>query len=99
MEAQLFHIFRNNPLGRETLLQSLSFCKRVDASPVIYIPKHLKFLMYFENDVVQIDLDDSYLTSPNTALEHATELVGQSKVHARFLYDIDPEALPLKSDR
>lgn len=85
MEAQLFHIFRNNPLGRETLLQSLYFCKRVGASPAIYIPKHLKFLMYFENDVVQIDLDNSYLTSPDTALEHATELVGQSKVHARFL--------------
>jgi len=84
MEAQLFHIFRNNPLGRETLLQSIYFCKQTGASPVIYIPKFTKFLMYFENDVVQIDLDDSYLTSPDTALKHATELVEHSGIHARF---------------
>lgn len=85
MEAQLFHIFRNNPLGRETLLQSIYFCKRLGASLVIYIPKFTKFLMYFENDVVQIDLDASYLTSPDTALAHAAELVEQGAVTARFL--------------
>ncbi len=85
MEAQLFHIFRNNPLGRETLLQSIYFCKRINASPVIYIPKHIKFLMYFENDVVQISLDESYLTSPDTAVEHATELLEQGGLSARFL--------------
>ncbi len=85
MEAQLFHIFRNNPLGRETLLQSIYFCKRIGASPVIYIPKHTKFLMYFENDVVQISLDDSYLTAPETALKHATALLEQAELSARFL--------------
>ena len=85
MDKQLFHIFRNNPLGRETLLQSLYFCKTVGASPVIYIPGHTKFLMYFENDVVQIDLDDSYLTSPETAKMHATELVEQAGIESRFL--------------
>ena len=85
MDKQLFHIFRNNPLGRETLLQSLFFCKTVGASPVIYIPRHTKFLMYFENDVVQIDLDGSYLTSPATAKMHATELVEQAGIEPRFL--------------
>ena len=85
MDQQLFHIFRNNPLGRETLLQSLYFCKMVGASPVIYIPNHLKFLMYFDNDVVQIDLDSSYLTSPETARMHATELVEQAGIEPRFL--------------
>lgn len=84
MEAQLFHIFRNNPLGRETLLQSIYFCKRIGASPVIYIPKHTKFLMYFDNDVVQISLDDSYLTAPETAVKHATELLEQAGLNARF---------------
>ena len=68
MDQQLLHIFRNNPLGRETLLQSLYFCKTMGVAPVIYIPEHTKFLMYFENDVVQVDLDSSYLTSPETAL-------------------------------
>jgi hypothetical protein len=85
MGVQLFHIFRNNPLGRETLLQSIYFCKRINASPVIYIPNHTKFLMYFDNDVVQISLDDSYLTAPDTAVEHATELLEQEALNARFL--------------
>jgi len=83
--TQLFHIFRNNPQGRETLLQSLYFCKAVETSLVIYIPKHKQFLMYFENDIVQVDLDKSYLTSPNTAVEHATELLEQAGVEPRFL--------------
>lgn len=85
MESRLLHIFRNNPFGRETLLQSIYFCNKVGASPVIYIPKTTKFLMYFDNDVVQVDLDKSYLTSPETALKHATELVEQAGMNARFL--------------
>lgn len=74
METRLFHIFRNTPMGRETLLQSLYFCQKVGASLTVYIPKFTKFLMYFENDVVQIDLDESYLTAPKTALQHVREL-------------------------
>ena len=85
METQLFHVFRNTPQGRETLLQSLYFCKAVEASLVIYIPKHKRFLMYFENDMVKVDLDESYLTSPETAIKHATELVKKKKMTARFL--------------
>ncbi|MDM8536839.1 universal stress protein [Desulfobacterales bacterium HSG17] len=85
MEAQLFHIFRNTPLGRETLLQSIYFCQKVMASPVLYIPKHTKFLMYFENDVVQVDLDESYLNSPDTARDHATELLEQNKIDPKFI--------------
>jgi len=85
MEAQLFHIFRNNPLGRETLLQSIYFCNKVGASPVVFIPKHTKFLMYFDNDVVQVDLDDTYLSSPDTSMQHATELLEQGGLSSRFL--------------
>jgi len=84
MDHQLLHIFRNTPMGRETLLQSIYFCKKVGASPVIYVPKSTKFLMYFENDVVQIDLDSSYLTAPDTAIAHATELVKQGELNVRF---------------
>ena len=85
MENRLLHIFRNNPFGRETLLQSIYFCNKVGAFPVIYIPKTTKFLMYFDNDVVQVDLDKSYLVSPETALKRATELVEQEGISARFL--------------
>ena len=84
MESRLLHIFRNNPFGRETLLQSSYFCKKVGASIVIYIPKTTKFLMYFDNDVVQVDLDKSYLSSPESAIEHATKLVEQAGMNALF---------------
>ena len=85
MAARLFHIFRNNPFGRETLLQSIYFCKKVGVSLVIYIPRHKKFLMHFKNDVVRINLDDSYLTSPAMALTRATELAEETEIRARFL--------------
>jgi hypothetical protein len=84
MDKQLFHIFRNTPLGRETLLQSIYFCSKVGATPVVYIPKHTKFLMYFDNDVVQVDLDESYLTAPKTAKKHATELLIAGGMEPRF---------------
>ena len=84
MSTQLFHIFRNTPLGRETLLQSIYFCGKVSASPLVYIPESTKFLMYFENDVVQVDLDASYLTAPETAKGHAQELFDQHQMEAHF---------------
>lgn len=84
MDNTLLHIFRNTPLGRETLLQSLYFCSKIDSRPIIYIPQSNKFLMYFEHDVVQIDLDNSYLTSPDTAVEHATHLLKQEQVQPNF---------------
>lgn len=84
MDAKLFHIFRNTPLGRETLLQSLYFCKQADATPVVYIPRHTKFLMYFENDVVQVDLDTSYLTAPGSAENHAAELLSDNGMDPDF---------------
>jgi len=75
MEKRLLHIFRNTPLGREILLQSTYFCKITGVDPIIYVPEFIKFLMYFDNDVVQVDLDDSYLTAHETARDHAVEIV------------------------
>ncbi len=85
MYSQLFHIFRNTPLGRETMLQSLYFCRQIGATPVVYIPRHTKFLMYFDNDVVQVDLDESYLTDPDTARTHADQLLAEADLQSRFL--------------
>jgi len=85
MHNQLFHIFRNTPLGRETFLQSLYFCKCVGATPVVYIPRFIKFLMYFDNDVVQVDLDSSYLTDPDTAEAHALALLDSYGLTPKFL--------------
>lgn len=84
METKLFHIFRNTPLGRETLLQSIYFCTMTHSSMVIYIPDHTKFLMYFDNDVVQVDLDSSYLLFPETAKSHVLELTKEKGLEAIF---------------
>ncbi len=80
MTQKLFHIFRNTPLGRETLLQSIYFCQKMGVLPTIYIPESTKFLMYFENDVVQVDLDPSYLNDPDTAVSHVEQLLEASKI-------------------
>ena len=85
VETTLFHVFRNTPLGREILMQSLYFCGEINASIVIYIPEHTKFLMYFENDVVQVDLDESYRMAPDTAKAHALELVREADMEPRFI--------------
>jgi nucleotide-binding universal stress UspA family protein len=41
--------------------------------------------MYFQNDVVQIDLDSSYLRSPETAREHAASIAQPMGVEPVFL--------------
>ncbi|MBU1195903.1 MAG: universal stress protein [Proteobacteria bacterium] len=84
MNYTLLHIFRNTPFGRETFLQSLYFCKTIHAYPVVYIPKTDKFLMYFPNDAVQIDLDNSYLFSPKTAKKHVLELFDYMQIAPQF---------------
>jgi len=85
MEERLLHVFRNTPLGRETLLQSIYFCKTLDISMQIYVPQSTQFLMYFDHDAVQVDLDSSYLTSQETAVAHATELADEGGLKPGFL--------------
>lgn len=84
MKPRLFHIFRNTPFGRETMLQSLYFCKMVNCEPIVYIPEFTKFLIYFDNDVVQVDLDRSYLESPETAVDNVSELIKGSGFEPKF---------------
>ena len=88
MPARLLHIFRNTPLGRETFLESLYFCDQLSLEPQVYIPSTTKFLMYFEHDAVQVDLDGSYLNSPGTAQRHARELLENMDMEAHF---VDPK--------
>ncbi len=75
MKRPLLHIFRNTPFGRETLLQSIDSCQKLQLPLDIHIPRDKKFLFYFDGDVVQIDLDKSYLLDPETAEEHARQLL------------------------
>ena len=77
----LFHIWRNLPVGRETLLQSIAFAQRLgDMSLAIYRPAHREALMYFTASVVTLDLDSSYLAFPDTSLEHLHELFAGTHV-------------------
>jgi nucleotide-binding universal stress UspA family protein len=85
MEHTILHVFRNTPFGRETFMQSLYFSKKVKVSLLVYIPEHTKFLMYYDNDVVQVDLDGSYLRDPDTAKKHAEELIDETNARARFI--------------
>ncbi len=85
MEDRLLHVFRNTPLGRETLLQSLYFCTTLGSSLHIYVPQTTQFLMYFDHDAVRVDLDDSYLTEPQTAERHARELAEENGIKPNFL--------------
>ena len=81
----LLHVFRNTPLGRETLMQSLHFCRTLDIGLDIYIPDAMSFMMYFDDEAVQVDLDRSYLNEPDTAVEHARALAGDAGVTPRFI--------------
>jgi len=85
MAAQLLHIFRNTPFGRETLLQSCYFSRQLGIGLSVYIPEFTKFLMYFDADAVQVDLDHSYLASPGTAREHAAEILEEAGATYSFL--------------
>lgn len=95
MKPQLLHIFRNTPFGRETLLESSYFCKTLSKELVVYIPRTSKFLMYFENDVVQVDLDGSFLTAPETAQENATEIARSLGMEPLFFEPTDYTASTL----
>jgi len=80
----MFHVFRNTPLGRETLLQSIYFCKTIGVSLNIYIPVSKQFLMYFNHKSVQVNLAASYLVSPATAVSNAKELAVQGGIKHRI---------------
>jgi hypothetical protein len=80
----LLHVFRNTPLGRESMLQSAHFCKTLSVSLHVYVPESKQFKMYFEHDIVQVDLDGSYLASPSTAEEHARQLAETYGIKPNF---------------
>ncbi len=87
MKQPLLHIFRNTPFGRETLLQSVYSCEKLQLPLDIYIPQDKKFLFYFDGDVVQIDLDKSYLFDPETAEDHCRQILDTHPTVAfRFIH-------------
>lgn len=85
MQPRMLAVFRNTSFGRETFLQSIYFAKTLSLSLSVYVPLSDKFLMYFQNDTLQIDLDKSYLLYPETAKAHAEELLAEYDYPGSFL--------------
>lgn len=88
IQSKLLHIFRNTPLGRETFLQSIYFSRALGVNLNVYIPKTKKFLMYFEHDTVQVDLDDSYMSNEENAVKHVRQILEMQNFTAEF---VEPE--------
>ncbi|PID77975.1 MAG: universal stress protein UspA [Deltaproteobacteria bacterium] len=84
MSPRFFHIYRNTPLGRENLLQSLYFCKMLKCDPIVYIPQFTKFLIYFDREAVQVDLDRSYLSFPESAKSNASMIIEEAGFKPEF---------------
>jgi len=85
MRNELLHIFRNTPFGRETLMASVYFCKETGTSLKVYIPKFRQFLMYFEHEVVTVDLDRAFLRDPGTAKQHAEDIIREGGLVPHFI--------------
>ncbi len=66
-------------------MQSLYFCKTLDLGLTIYIPDAVSFMMYFHHDAVQVDLDRSYLSEPETAKERVRSLAAKAGIKPEFL--------------
>ena len=102
MPFELLHIFRNTPFGRETLMQSAFFCQQMGMPIDIYVPRESQFLMYFEHGVVTVDLDRSYLRSPESAHDHAREIVeslGLSKSRAETRRLVKQRAVSIDGEK
>lgn len=87
MTFRLMHIYRNTPFGRETLLQSIHFCKTLNIYLSVYIPESRRFLLRVgcHNSSLPIDIDKSFLISPETALLHARELTKNEGVNPDWI--------------
>lgn len=85
MDRGILHIYRNTPFGRETLLSSIYFSKKLNVELSIYIPKYKKINIYFEQEVVQLTLDDSYLLDPHLAPKRVINILKHENITAKFL--------------
>ena len=65
-------------------MQSAFFCQQMGMPIDIYVPGESQFLMYFEHGVVTVDLDRSYLRSPDSARDHAREIVEGLEIRHSF---------------
>ncbi len=86
MAIQVFHVFRNTPLGKETLRQAADFARRINGELDVYVPEHDRFMIYFDYEAVEISLDKSYLYSIETAHAHMNHVLDELGVAARLVH-------------
>lgn len=67
-------------MGRETYLHSLYFCKMLNIGLTVYIPETTHFSMNLDNETIRIDLDESYLTSPDSAVGRVRGLAESNRI-------------------
>jgi len=91
MSTSLLHVYRNTSMGRETYLHSLYFCKMLNIGLVVYIPDSTHFTMNLDNETIRIDLDESYLTAPDSAAERVRALAASNGTDLTLL---DPQSSP-----
>jgi hypothetical protein len=66
-------------------MQSVYFCQMLDIGLDIFIPHTTSFMMYFDREAVQVDLDRSYLSDPESARDRAGAIATKAGLKPRFL--------------
>jgi hypothetical protein len=74
-KRSMFHLFLNEPYGREHLLQSAYLAKSVDLPLTVCMPRTAQFLMYCNRTVITVRLDSTYLDNIATAESHVRSLL------------------------
>ncbi len=85
MHKGILHIYKNTPLGREFLYQSIFFSQKVNTPLYIYIPQYRNFNMYFEDRVVSISLEPSYFRAPKKAKDRVQKILKEKNATANFI--------------
>ncbi len=77
---RVLHVFRNTPLGRETLLGTIHLCRRTGMQLYLYRPEESRVTLQFENELVEVTLDSSYVRDRETAERHAEEIARSQQI-------------------
>ena len=57
------------------------------AEPVFaWMPEAVRFMMYFDHDAIQVDLDHSYLNDPDSAVDRVKALAAEAGLKPFFLH-------------
>lgn len=82
---RVLHVFRNTPIGRETLLGAIQLCAKTGMQLYLYLPEEPRFTLQFEEELVEVPLDGSYVTDRGTARRHAEGLADEARVKIHWV--------------